>query len=102
MGVTEETIDATLDPNGQLRLTQRPRLSPGPVRVTIRAAISIPPRRRGLADVVRELAADQRSRGFPGRSAADILAEDASRQDEDAERDGELYAARREATAGES
>ena len=102
MGVTEETIDATPDPNGQLRLTQRPRLSPGPVRVTIRAAISISPHRRGLADVVRELAADQRTRGFSGRSAADILAEDAARQAEDAERDGELDAARRGAAVGES
>ena len=36
MNVIEETIEATLDSNGQLRLTRRPRLPPGPVRVTIR------------------------------------------------------------------
>jgi hypothetical protein len=38
MNVIDETIDATLDSNGQLRLTHQPRLRPGPVRVTIRVA----------------------------------------------------------------
>ena len=36
MNVIEETIEATLEANGQLRLTHAPRLPPGPVRVTIR------------------------------------------------------------------
>ncbi len=98
MSATEETIDATLDPSGQLWLSHQPRLQPGPVRVTIRAAVIGP--RRGLADVIREIAAEQRARGFPGRSGADIGAEEADRLDEDAERDRELDAARREATRG--
>ena len=38
MNLTEETIEATLDSNGQLQLSHPPRLPPGPVRVTIRAA----------------------------------------------------------------
>ncbi len=100
MSVTEETIEATLESNGQLRLTHRPQLPPGPVRVTIRVAAAVQPQPRGLADVVREIAADQRSRGFPGRSAADVLAEDQARQAEDTERDAELDAARRGAAAG--
>jgi hypothetical protein len=100
MGIAEETIEATLDPNGQLRLSQKPQLPPGPVRVTIRVATSNRPQQRGLADVIREIATDQRSRGFPGRSAVDVLAEDDARQAEDAERDGELDAARRGAAAG--
>ena len=50
--------------------------------------------RRGLADVIREIAAEQRSRGYPGRSTAEIAAEDAASLDEDAERDRELDAAR--------
>jgi hypothetical protein len=100
MGVTEETIEATLDSNGQLRLTQRPQLPPGPVRVTIRVATAMWPQQRGLADVIREIAADQRSRGFPGRSAADLLAEDAARQADDAERDRELDAARHGSSVG--
>jgi hypothetical protein len=98
MEVIEETIEATLDSNGQLRLTHPPQLPPGPVRVTIRVAVAVGPQQRGLADVIREIAADQRSRGFPGRSAADLLAEDDARRAEDAERDRELDAARRGAS----
>lgn len=99
MSVLEETIDATLDSNGQLRLSHPPRLSPGPVRVTIRAAGALAPR-RGLADVIREIAVEQRSRGFPGRSSADLRAEDDASLGEDEERDRELEAARRVASRG--
>src|SRR6266446_9892588 len=99
MNLIEETIDATLDSNGQLRLSHQPRLPPGPVRVTIRVAAAVGPR-RGLADVIREIAAEQRSRGFAGRSAADLRAEDDARLTEDAERDRELNTARRGASPG--
>jgi hypothetical protein len=99
MKVIEETIEATLDSNGQLHLTQPPRLPPGPVRVTIRVATATDPQ-RGLADVVREIAAEQRSRGFPGRSAADLRAEEDARLAEDAEQDQELDGARRPSAAG--
>jgi hypothetical protein len=95
----EETIDATLDPNGQVWLSHQPRLQPGPVRVTIRTATAVGTR-RGLADVIREIAAEQRARGFSGRSAADISAEEADRLNEEAERDRELDAARRGPTRG--
>jgi hypothetical protein len=93
MNVIEETIEATLDANGQLRLAHQPRVPPGPVRATICAAVAQGPR-RGLADVIREIAAEQRARGFPGRSAAELRAEDDARLDEDAERDRDLDAAR--------
>lgn len=93
MNAIEQTIQATLDPNGQLILTHQPQLPPGPVQVTIRVAAPTGPR-RGLADVIREIAAEQRSRGFPGRSAADLRAEDEARQAEDDERDRELDTAR--------
>src|SRR5437764_15458467 len=99
MNLIEETIDAMLDSNGQLRLTHQPRLTPGPVFVTIRVAAPVGPK-RGLADVIREIAAEQRSRGFPGRSAASLRAEDDALLEEDAERDRELDAARREAAPG--
>src|SRR6266542_3786764 len=89
----EETIDATLDSNGQLRLSHQPRLPPGPVRVTIRAAAALGPQ-RGLADVIRAITTDQRCRGFPGRSTADLRAEDDARFEEDAEWDRELDTAR--------
>jgi hypothetical protein len=65
-------------------------LPPGPVHVTIRAAAGP---RRGLADVVREIAAEQRARGFPGRSAEELRAEEEASLAEDAERDRELDAA---------
>src|SRR4051812_49289583 len=99
MSALEETIDATLDSNGQLRLTHQPRLPPGPVLVTIRSAVPPAPR-RGLADVIREIAAEQRARNFPGRLAADLQAEDDARLDEDAARDQELDAARCSASLG--
>jgi len=99
MNVIEETIEATLDSNGQLRLTHRPRLPPGPVRVTIRVVAAVGPQ-RGLADVIREIAAEQRSRGFAGRSAAELHAEDDARLDEDADRERELDAARRATSPG--
>ena len=100
MSVIEETIEATLDLNGQLRLTHQPRLPPGPVRVTIRVAAAGRPQ-RGLADVVREIAAEQRARGYPGWSAAERHAEDEARLAEDAERDQELDTVRRGGTPGE-
>jgi hypothetical protein len=89
MNVVEETIEGTLDSSGQLRLTQQPRVPPGPVQVTIRVAATVG-LRRGLADVVREIAAEQRARGFPGRLAEDLRAKDDARLDEDTERDREL------------
>lgn len=98
MSLSEETIDATLDANGHLHLAQQPQLAPGPVRVTIRAAV--PGTQCGLADLLRAIATEQRARGFPGRSAAEIQAEDAAHQVEDAERDQELAAARSGAAPG--
>lgn len=94
MSIIEETIDAVLDSNGQLRLSHQPQLPPGPVSVTIRIATAAGPR-RGLTDVIQEIAADQRSRGYPGRSAAELRAEDDARLAEDVGRDAELDAARR-------
>jgi hypothetical protein len=99
MNVSEETIEATLDSSGQLCLAHPPRLPAGPVMVTIRAAAAVGPK-RGLADVVREIAAEQRSRGFPGRSVEEMHAEDDACLTEDAERDREQDVARRGTSAG--
>jgi hypothetical protein len=73
MNRIEETIDATLDSNGQLLLSHQPQLLAGPVRVMIRASVAVGPR-LGMADVIRDIAADQCARGFPGRSAAELCA----------------------------
>ncbi|MBL8798843.1 MAG: hypothetical protein JNM56_33475 [Planctomycetia bacterium] len=99
MNVIEETIEATLDVNGQLRLTHPPRLPPGPVRVTIRLAAPVR-QRRGMADVIEEIDKGQRLRGFHGRTAAELQAEEEARQAEDDERDREQEAARRSASPG--
>ena len=99
MNLIEDTIDATLDLNGQLRLTHQSQLPPGPVRVTIRVATAGGPQ-YSLADVVREIAAEQRAHGFTGRSAEEIQAEDDAGAAEDAERDRELDAARGGAASG--
>jgi hypothetical protein len=94
VSVTEETIDATLNANGQLSLARSPQLPAGPVSVTIRL-LPAPTTRRGLADVIREIAGEQRARGYPGRSAAELSAEEDAHLLEDADRDRELEAARR-------
>lgn len=101
MKADEETIQATLDGSGQLQLDHVPHLPPGPVSVTIRASASAV-RRRGLADVIREIAAEQRSRGFQGRSAEDLRAEDDARSADDADRDEELDSARHRPLAGDA
>jgi hypothetical protein len=92
MSLGEVVVEGTLKPDGTLELDQKPNLSPGPLRATIRPAPPPTPR-RGLADVVREIAADQRARGYPGRSAAELRATEDAALDEDAERDRELDAA---------
>ena len=82
-----------------MRLDHRPQLPAGPVQVTIRVA-ALPRPQRGLADVIREIAADQRARGFLGRSAEEICAEEKARLAEDAGRDRELDVARGVAKSG--
>jgi hypothetical protein len=60
---------------------------PGPVRVTIHVASAVKPG-RGIAYVIDEIDADQLSRGFHRRAAAELQAADESRQAEE-ERDRE-------------
>jgi len=93
MSMSEQTIDATLGPDGQLRLSHQPLVPPGPVRVTIRSAAASQPR-RGMAKLIREIDAEQRAHGFQGRSAEELQAEDEARQAEDEARDREQDAAR--------
>lgn len=88
MNVSEETIDATLESNGQLRLSHQPQLPPGPVQVTIRVASAIGSR-RGLTDVIREIRADQVARGFHGLTTEQLrqrkVEEEAENDDYDRE-----------------
>ncbi|MFT3882699.1 MAG: hypothetical protein QM703_23985 [Gemmatales bacterium] len=72
----EETIEGTLDSNGQLQLTHQPLTAPGPVRVTIRPASPVSSQ-RGLVDVIREIRADQSARGFKGLTTDELRKRDA-------------------------
>ncbi len=94
MSLSEEVIDATLDPDGTLRLSHPPHVPPGPVRVTIQSVAPAAPRRT-MADVFAEIDQDHRAAGFVGRTAQEIAAWEAEQQAEDEERDRELDAARR-------
>lgn len=89
MNVSEETIEATLDANGQLRLTHQSRLPPGPVRVTIRAVAAVGPQ-RGLADVLRKIRADQIARGFHGLTTEQLRQREAELEAENDEYDREM------------
>ena len=89
MEITEETIEATLDLNGQLQLTHPPSLPPGPVRVTIRTASASRPK-RGLADVLREIRADQIARGYQGLTAEQLRQREAETEAENDEYDREM------------
>lgn len=89
MNVIEETIEATLDSGGQLRLTRQPQLPPGPVRVTIRAAPAVGPQ-RGLLDVIREIRADQLARWFHGLTTEQLRQREAELEAENDEYDREV------------
>ena len=89
MNLTEETIDATLDSNGDLQLSHQPQLPPGPVRVTIRVAPVVSPR-RGLTDVIREIRADQAARGFHGLTTEQLRQREAELETENDEYDREM------------
>lgn len=88
MHVVEETIEAVLDSNGQLKLTHPPQVAPGPVRVTIRAAAVGP--QRGLADVIRKIRADQIARGFHGLTTEQLRQQEAEVEAESDEYDREM------------
>jgi hypothetical protein len=89
MSAIEETISATLDSNGQLRLSHPPRLPPGPVQVTIRAAAARGSQ-RGLADVIREIRADQVARGFHGLTSEQLQQQEAEIEAENDEYDRQM------------
>jgi hypothetical protein len=84
----EETINATLDSNGELVLSHRPQLPAGPVVVTIRGGAHGP--RRGLADVIRQIRADQAARGFHGLTTQELQQQEAELGAENDEYDREM------------
>lgn len=85
----EETIEGTLDSNGQLQLSHQPMTLPGPVRVTIRAAMPVASQRQ-LTDVIREIRAEQTARGFQGLTTDELRKRDAEIEAENDEYDREM------------
>jgi hypothetical protein len=99
MNQTEELIEGTLNPDGTLTLDHEPQLPAGRVRVLIQVASSVPPHRRGLADVIDEIRAEQQARGFAGRTAGELRAWEDARTAEDEEYERRMRALRSQANS---
>ena len=98
MTLSEEVVDGTLNPDGTLALDHEPALPPGRVRVIIQAAPTVPS--RGLANVIAEISADQQARGYSGRSATEMQADEAARAAEDDEYEQRMQGIRSQTTSG--
>ena len=99
MSPIETVIEATLKPDGTLVLDSKPNIPPGRVQVIVQPLQgSVPaPIRRGLVEVMDEIRASQRARGYQGRTLEEAQAEEKARQEEDTE-----YENRFEALWGDS
>lgn len=87
MSLTETVIEGTLKPDGTLELDQKPNLSPGRVQVIVQPLPTPVPANRGLVEVMDEIRASQRARGYQGRTLDAMQAGEKARQEEDAEYD---------------
>jgi len=87
MNPNETVIAGTLKPDGTLELDEKPNLPPGRVQVIVQARSKSMPAQRGLLEVMDEIRASQRARGYPGRTVEEMQAEEQARRDEDAEYD---------------
>jgi hypothetical protein len=84
LSLTEAVVEGTLKPDGTLELDEKPNLSPGRVLVVVQSIPSPPAPKRGLVDVLDEIRATQRVRGYHGRTLEELQAEEqARRQEED-------------------
>jgi len=87
MSPTEAVIEGTLNADGTLELDEKPNLSPGRVRVVVRSMPQPAAPKRGLVEVMDEIRASQRARGYQGRTLEEMKAEEKARQAEDEEYD---------------
>ena len=83
MSLTESVVEGTLKPDGTLELDEKPNLSPGRVQVIVKPLVSSPAKRRGLVDVIDEIRRDQLARGYQGRTAEEMAADEAERRAEE-------------------
>lgn len=81
MNVQAVTVEGTLQPDGTLQLDQKPSLSPGRVQVIVQP---LAPKRtaRGLSEVMNEVEAGQRGRGYLGRTIQEMQEEETTSREE--------------------
>lgn len=87
MGVIETVIEGTLRADGTLELDSKPNLPAGRVQVTVQPLLKPSARARGLVEVMDEVRAGQRNRGYQGRTLEDMQAEEAAQKRENDEYD---------------
>jgi hypothetical protein len=87
MSTPQITLRGTVRPDGTLDLETPVSLPPGPVCVTINSVSrqESGALRRSLAEVLQEIDAGQRARGYRGRTALEMEADEAQRVAEDEE-----------------
>jgi len=87
MAPTEAVIEGTLKADGTLELDEKPNLSPGRVLVVVQSLPKRAAPKGGLVEVMDEIRAGQRARGYQGRTLEEMQAEEKARQEEDEEYD---------------
>ncbi|MGO9468820.1 MAG: hypothetical protein ACLQVF_32230 [Isosphaeraceae bacterium] len=87
MSPTEAVIAGTLNADGTLELDEKPNPSPGRVLVVVQSMPRPAATKRGLVEVMDEIRASQRARGYQGRTLGEMQAEEQARQEEDEEYD---------------
>jgi len=83
MSLSEVVIEGTLKPDGTLELDEKPKLSPGRVQVIVKSLTALSTGHRGLVEVMDEIRQNQRARGYQGRTAPEMHAEEKARREED-------------------
>jgi hypothetical protein len=84
---TEAVVEGTLNADGTLDLDEKPNLVPGRVRVLVQSMPTPPLPKHGLVEVMDEIRSSQLARGYHGRTAEEMQAEERAREEEDAEYD---------------
>lgn len=83
MSLSEIVMEGTLKPDGTLELDAKPSLAPGRVQVIVKPLSASATGQRGLVEVMDEIRQNQRARGYQGRTAQEMQAEEKARQEED-------------------
>ncbi|MHB8972319.1 MAG: hypothetical protein ACYC3X_15615 [Pirellulaceae bacterium] len=80
MSTRQVVIHGRVQPDGTLQVEEKVKLPPGPVSITVEAAVAT---RKGTLQVLEEIWAEREARGIVGRSKEEIDAEIDAMRDED-------------------